>query len=146
MREAVEDTEGRDQLIVKSILRDRTIFLEVDYTIESDPNLYANKISVSMIDGSPLPEWLRIDDAGTLLSGEPPVGQEKLQLRIQITLSDDTVIVRYVDVNVDSGEIASLESLSDQYVAGSGLFEDKLKFEGDKFNSSADAITKSFLN
>ncbi|MEQ8427487.1 MAG: Ig-like domain-containing protein, partial [Gammaproteobacteria bacterium] len=146
LRQGIEDVNAEDQLVVKSILRDRTIFLEIDYTIESDPNLYASNVRVTMLDGSALPEWLRADDNGTLLSGEPPVGQEKLQLRIQITLSDETVIVRYVDVNVDSGEIASLQHISEQHVVGSGLFEDKLKLEASKFDSAADVVTKSFFN
>ena len=140
------EAEAKDQLIVKSILRDRTLFLEVDYTIASDPNLSATRISVLQVNGSPLPEWLRIDDQGKLVSGEPPVGTESVELRIEVTLSDETKIIRYVDVNVNSGEIASLQEMREEFIAGASLFENQIEKETIKFDNASKNIEKSFIN
>ena len=131
---------------IESILRDRTLFLEVDYIINSDPNLSASKISILLVNGEALPEWLRVDDQGRLISGEPPIGEENVQLRIQITLSDETVIVRYVDVNVNSGEIASLDIIGDELIAGVSLFENQVEKEAIKFDESANNIAKTFID
>ncbi|NOG61120.1 MAG: Ig-like domain-containing protein, partial [Proteobacteria bacterium] len=146
LRIGAPEAEAQDQLIVKSILRDRTLFLEVDYTINSDPNLLATRISVMQVNGNPLPEWLRVDDRGRLVSGEPPVGTENIELRIEIKLSNDTTIVRYVDVNVNSGEIASLEQFSTEVIAGASLFENQIEKEAIKFENASIDIEKSFIN
>jgi hypothetical protein len=140
------EAEAKDQLIVKSILRDRTLFLEVDYTVNSDPDLSATRISVIQVNGSPLPEWLRMDDKGRLVSGEPPVGTENIELRIEVTLSDDTKIIRYVDVNVNSGEIASLEQIGEELIASASLFENQIEKEAIKFENASKDIEKSFIN
>ncbi|GJM17480.1 MAG: hypothetical protein DHS20C13_28070 [Thermodesulfobacteriota bacterium] len=140
------EAEAQDQLIVKSILRDRTLFLEVDYSITTDPNLSAIRVSVQQLDGSPLPEWLRVDDNGGLISGEPPVGTEDIKLRIEVSLSDDTKIVRYVDVNVNSGEIASLQQIGSEIIAGSSLFENQIEKEAVKFDNTSKDIENLFIN
>ena len=140
------EAEARDQLLVKSILRDRTLFLEVDYTINSDPNLLALSINVLQVNGDPLPEWLRVDDKGRLVSGEPPVGAENVEIRIEVNLSDGTQVIRYVDVNVNSGEIASLGQISDEIIAGASLFENQIEKEAIKFDNDSKELEKSLFN
>ena len=140
------EAEARDQLLVKSILRDRTLFLEVDYSINSNPNLSALSIQVLQVNGSPLPEWLRLDDKGRLVSGEPPVGAENVELRIEVNLSDGTKVIRYVDVNVNSGEIAALEQIGDEMIAGASLFENQIEKEAIKFDNASKDLEKSLLN
>ena len=140
------EAESKDKLIVKSILRDRSLFLEVDYTINSDPNLLATSISVLQADGNPLPEWLRIDDKGGLISGEPPVGTETIELRIEVTLSDGTVVIRYLDVNVTSGEIAALQKIGNEFIAGASLFDEQIAQEAVKFDDSIEKIKNIFIN
>jgi hypothetical protein len=146
LRVGISEVESKDQLIIKSILRDRTIFLEVDYSISSNSNLSAANISVLQVNGSPLPDWLRIDDNGGLVSGEPPIGTDAVELRIEVTLSDGTVIVRYVDVNVNSGEIAALEQIGDEFIAGASLFEHQIDKEAIKFDNLTDEIRKALIN
>ena len=140
------EAEARDQLLVKSILRDRTLFLEVDYSINSNPNLSALSIQVLQVNGSPLPEWLRLDDKGRLVSGEPPVGAENVELRIEVNLSDGTKVIRYVDVNVNSGEIAALEQIGDEMIAGASLFENQIEKEAIKFDNASKDLEKSLFN
>ncbi|MFT5395760.1 MAG: hypothetical protein ACI85N_000948, partial [Gammaproteobacteria bacterium] len=146
LRVGTPEAESKDQLIVKSILRDRSLFLEVDYSINSDPNLLATSISVLQVNGSPLPDWLRVDDKGGLVSGEPPVGTEVIDLRIEVTLSDGTVIVRYIDVNVTSGEIAALQKIGEEFVAGASLFDKQIAQQAIKFEDSIDKIKNIFIN
>ena len=98
------------------------------------------------MNGDPLPPWLRVDDQGGLVSGEPPVGTESIGIRIEVTLSDNTVIVRYIDVNVTSGEIASLEQIGGEFIAGASLFNSQIEDEAAKFENSSDDLIKSFIN
>jgi Bacterial Ig domain len=146
LRIGTSEAESQDQLIVKSILRDRTLFLELDYVINSNPDLSTSNISVSQVDGSPLPEWLRVDDQGGLVSGEPPVGVEEIQIRIEVKLNNNTTIVRYVDVNVTSGEIAALQKVGDEVIAGASLFENQIEKEAVKFNNASKDLEKTFIN
>jgi len=128
LREGLE-AESEDELIVKSILRDRLLILEVDYLINSNPNLTADTISVLQLDGSPLPDWLRITDSGALLSGEPPVGTDNIRVKIEVMLSDGTKILRYIDVDVRSGEIAALQKITEELAGGAELYEFQLEKE-----------------
>ena len=146
LRIGIPEAETRDQLIVKSLLRDSVIFVAVDYTINSDPNLRADQIIVRQINGDPLPAWLRVNDEGKLVSGVPPVGINSVELRIEVKLSNDTVIIRYVDLNVSTGEIAALDRSNDEMIAGHSLFESQIEKEAVKFQNSSDDLAKSLLN
>ncbi|MCZ6804288.1 MAG: choice-of-anchor L domain-containing protein [Proteobacteria bacterium] len=146
LRAGIPDVETKDQLIVRSLLRDSVVFVEVDYTINSDPNLVATEIIVRQLNGDPLPDWLRVNDQGRLISGVPPIGMENIELRIEVRLSNDTVIVRYVDVNVSTGGIASLQESSEEMIAGNSLFENQIEKEAVKFQNSSDDIVKSLIN
>ncbi|MCG8379572.1 MAG: hypothetical protein MI865_08885, partial [Proteobacteria bacterium] len=146
LRIATPEAENRDHLLIKSILRDRTLFLEIDYVNSNADLITVSNISILQVDGNPLPEWLRIDDEGGLVSGEPPVGTETIELRIEVTLSDDTAIIRYIDVNVSSGEIAALEKVGNEFIAGASLFDQQIEEEAVKFENSSEDIKKSFIN
>jgi hypothetical protein len=142
----IENKEELDQLIVKSLMRDKTIYLEVDYIINSNPQLVATEILVQQLSGEPLPSWLRIDDNGTLISGEPPAGMEKIQLRIQVTLNDDSVILRYAEVDLKTGEIAAVNEVAEELIAGTTLFDQQLQKESSKFDDSARILLASLTN
>ena len=81
--------------------------------------------------GDPLPGWLKL--SGKLISGVPPTDIEKLELRIKIRLSNDAVIIRYIDVNLSTGEITPLKKISGVMIAGFSLFEDQIEKEAVKF-------------
>ena len=140
------EAEAQDQLVVKSLLRDRTIYLEVDYQINTSRDLNAVDYKVTELDGSALPDWLRIDDRGGLVSGEPPIGTEVIQLRVEVTLSDGTVIIRYMAVDVTSGEIAGLEQMDDNFIAGVGLFSNQLNELADSSDESLEALLADLMN
>ena len=146
LREGI-DAETEDELIVKSILRDRLLILEVDYLINSDPNLTADSISVLQVDGSPLPDWLHITDKGTFLSGEPPVGTDNIRVKIEVKLTDGTEIVRYIDVDVRSGEIAALQKVSEELTEdGSIVLEFEIINNLAKLDNESKSSGKTFIN
>jgi hypothetical protein len=108
--------------------------------------LVATEILVQQLSGEPLPSWLRIDDNGTLISGEPPAGMEKIQLRIQVTLNDDSVILRYAEVDLKTGEIAAVNEVAEELIAGTTLFDQQLQKESSKFDDSARILLASLTN
>ncbi len=109
LRVDVSDTDAKDELIIRSLLRDSTVFVKVDYELDSDLSLFVNEIIVQQLNGEPLPDWLKINDDGKLISGVFPVGVESIAFRIELRFSNDTVIVRYVDVVAATGKITSLQ-------------------------------------
>ncbi len=124
------------------MLYNRTLILEVDYDIVSDPDLEVDSIEVSRVDGEPLPEWMFEDQRQGVLMGDPPVGVETIELRMEVTLSDGTVIVRYCQVDVTSGEISELGgSASAQETLPS--FINQLAMGRGSFESSPQALVKA---
>jgi hypothetical protein len=115
MNEDADSFEEEDQLIVRTFLRDRTIYIELNYAINSRPDLNVESYEITLEDGSALPEWLNVDDKGGLVYGDPPVGVESIRLRLEVTLSEDPTIVRYFSIDTSSGEIASLVDMDSSY-------------------------------
>jgi hypothetical protein len=146
LRINTDATENQDHLSIRTLLRGRTIFIEIDYVIYSQRDLNAKKYSVTQLDGSALPEWLRIDDAGGLVSGDPPIGTDSFQLRIEITLSDDTVILRYIDVDLTSGEISSLQDFDADSMVEKPLFSNQINEIANKDQLEIDEILSNLSN
>ncbi|MBL4621587.1 MAG: hypothetical protein JKY89_04235, partial [Immundisolibacteraceae bacterium] len=107
-------TDQTDDLIIQSVLYNRSLILEVDFEINSDDSKTLESIKVNSVNDQPLPTWLSQDPNLYLLVGEPPIGVESVELRFEITLSDGSVVVRYCQINVASGEISeyTLDQLS----------------------------------
>jgi len=128
------EIDNVDKLILRTVLRDDAVYLEIDYQIFSNTNVEVVNYRVTMVDGSALPEWLRMDDSGALVTGYPPVGLEELQLRIEVVLTDGSTIIRYIEVDLTSGEIASIDEINSENVAGSS-FSDQLQGSDDSITS-----------
>ena len=124
------EVDDVDKLVLRTVLRDDAVYLEIDYQIFSNTNVEVVNYRVTMVDGSALPEWLRIDDSGALVTGYPPVGLEELQLRIEVALTDGSTIIRYIEVDLTSGEIAAINEISSENIAGSS-FSDQLQGSDD---------------
>ncbi|MBL1142161.1 MAG: DUF4347 domain-containing protein [Proteobacteria bacterium] len=107
LRVGDSDSEIKDQLIIKSLLRDSTIFLKVDSVLNSDLDLSVIDIKVNLLNGDLLPDWLNVNDEGKLISGVLPVGLEKIELKIEVKFSNNVVVVRNVHVNAFTGELAA---------------------------------------
>jgi hypothetical protein len=120
------DARENDQLVIRSILRERTLYLEVNYIVVSNPDLTTSSYSVTLANGDPMPSWLRLDDKGGLVSGEPPVGIQDIRLRIEVILSDGTTIIRYVSVDTFTGEITAMRDIDNAFIAGIETFTEQL--------------------
>ena len=136
------EAENLDALIVESFLRDRTLYISVNYSSVSNPDLEAVLYSASLANGDPLPEWLRVDSQSGLVTGAPPIGLESLELRIEVQLNDDTVVVRYVQIDLSNGEISELRRVSESNVPGTQIFSSQLQNAGTEFDRAVqDLIT-----
>ena len=136
------EAENLDALIVESFLRDRTLYISVNYSSVSNPDLEAVLYSASLANGDPLPEWLRVDSQSGLVTGAPPIGSESLELRIEVQLNDDTVVVRYVQIDLSNGEISELRRVSESNVPGTQIFSSQLQNAGTEFDRAVqDLIT-----
>ena len=124
--EADTSAEENDQLVIRSLLRERVLYVEINYFVVSNPDLQTSSYDVRLANGDPLPSWLRLDDKGGLLSGEPPVDVQDIQLRIEVTLSDGTSVVRYVSVDTFTGEITAMRDLNQEMVASAAVFTEQL--------------------
>ena len=132
--------EERDELIIESLVRGRTLYLEIKYIIVSNPNLQVTSFSASMLNSDPLPSWLSVDRETGFIRGEPPVDVETLQLRIEVSLNDGTIIVRYVEVEVTNGEISLVRDIADSSDIGTSLFSEQVMEVADRFTNSAKEI------
>ena len=115
-----------DQLVIRSLLSERTLYIEVNYVIVSNPDLSTSSYAVTLANGDPLPSWLRLDDKGGLISGEPPVDIQNIHLRVEIILSDGTTIIRYVSVDTFTGEITAMHDANNDLIAGTQTFTEQL--------------------
>ena len=115
-----------DQLVIRSLLSERTLYIEVNYVIVSNPDLSTSSYAVTLANGDPLPSWLRLDDKGGLISGEPPVDIQNIHLRVEIILSDGTTIIRYVSVDTFTGEITAMRDANNDLIAGTQTFTEQL--------------------
>ena len=104
--------------------------------------LEANSYSVQLANGDPLPSWIRVFDKGGFLTGRPPVDLQAIDLRVEVSLSDGTDIVRYIQVDVTSGEITALENINPDVLKLNGLptFSQQMGEVSDEFSSSVDEL------
>jgi len=146
LRTGISESEIQDELIISSLLLDSKIFVKVEYLINSDPSLSVIETMITQLNGSPLPDWLKINDQGKLITGVLPISVEKIELRIEVKFSNDTVIIRYVDIDASTGEIASLQEISKETIIGSDkLFNNQIEKEAVKFQESADNLAEFLI-
>ncbi len=121
--DAVDDTASdAGQIVVETLMRDRTILVEISDTLASDGGPQVDSYSVLQADGRPLPSWAQAADAGLLLM-EVPVDGGVLDLLITAHLADGSVITRAVTLQLSSGEVQSRE-YNDPVVP---MFEDQVR-------------------
>jgi len=126
----INDAE-RDELVVQSLLFDKTLILELDY-VTREGGSEVSSILATTVNQQPLPSWMAMDADQSLILGIPPVGTETVELRVEVVLENGITIVRYCAVNTLTGEISELErdgaetaqyrSFSDQLAMDSNAF------------------------
>ena len=100
--------------------------MEVEYILVSNPDLKISSYAVTLANGDPLPSWLRLDDKGGLITGEPPVGVQTIHLRVEVILNDGTSIIRYISVDTFTGEITAMRDVENIQIAGTQTFTNQL--------------------
>lgn len=139
---AQDESNGLDRLIIRSILRDQALYLDINYSILSNSTLKAVFYSVKLANGDPLPSWIQVYDNGALLTGRPPADLRTVDLRVEVTLSDATDIVRYIQVDVTSGEITTLESMDSEALKSTGvpIFSQRMGELSHEFSGSVEKL------
>jgi len=132
--------EENDQLVIRSLIRERMLYVDVDYMVVSNPDLKTSSYSVTLANGDPLPAWLRLDDRGGLVSGEPPVDIQNIRLRVEVNLSDGTTIIRYVSVDTFTGEITAMRDVESEAIAGTKTFSDQVNGLSGQLNQLKDDL------
>nr|WHW29446.1 hypothetical protein [uncultured bacterium] len=125
----LEDTDGNSvtgQLIIETYVRERVLFIDVNNTF--DPNIHGRVAGyrVEMIDGSPVPEWLRVVRDGFFVA-ERPADMPDLKLKISAVMANGQEISRGVHIDGPTGEIQPLKLRDDS----ADKAQPTIIFEGD---------------
>ena len=105
--DALDDTDGNSvtgQLIIETYVRERILFIDVNNTF--DPNIHGRVTGyrVEMIDGSPVPSWMRIVRDGFVVA-ERPADLPDMTLKISAVMANGQLISRGVQIDGPTGEI-----------------------------------------
>ena len=108
--DALDDTDGNGvtgQLIIETYVRERILFIDVNNTF--DPNIHGRVVGyrVEMIDGSDVPDWLRIVRDGFFVA-ERPADLPDLKLKISAVMANGQEFSRGVHIDGPTGEIQSI--------------------------------------
>ena len=123
-------------LTVHTTMMGSLLYIKIEHTQDMHAQFDVVKFTVLLANGQPLPNWLSVDPDSGLLSGVPPVGHERLQLKVQAQLRDGQVLSGYVEIEPDTGSITELEQLSSAEAAvGAARFSDQLAQAAQRFDS-----------
>ncbi len=135
---ATDVDQGKAQIVLDSMVRDRTLIVNLSSTALPD---HASVVEYKVVqaNGKPLPAWL--DRAGpSVLIGERPVDVEAIRLRIIALLSDGTTVERDVEIQTVSGEIKPYTA---KHVAVVPLFSDQLRTQTEQDGSDIESLLKA---
>ncbi len=94
---------GNDQIMIESVSRDRVIYMEVrDIGADSAPRMVEYQMRTR--DGSPLPDWIRMDRRGLAII-ERPVDAQELHLIVKAVRADGKVFEIPIVIQGATGEI-----------------------------------------
>ena len=94
---------GTDQVMIEAIARERVIYLEMrDIGADSDPRMVEYQLLTR--DGSPLPDWIRMDQRGLAII-ERPLDEETIRLIVRAIRADGQVVEMPIVVQGATGEI-----------------------------------------
>ncbi len=115
---------AREQIIIESIVRERTLIVQITNTLETGSKRIVD-YRITQADGTPLPDWL--DRAGTnLLIGRRAADLDTLKLRVEAVYSDGSIVVEEVKIDTATGEIQPLKN-GRQGSAAPALFSDQFR-------------------
>ncbi len=132
----------QDELILETLIYNKTLFLDIDYIIISDPTLEVSDVKVSQSNGDALPDWLVFNDENQQVIGQPPVDAENIRLMIEVELSNGVEVIRYVDIEVQTGVISEFSVENTVAATGTDLFSSQITQVAGEFEKNADAISQ----
>ena len=142
--ESDADPSLQDELILESLINNRTLYLDIEYLVITDQTLEVVSIKVTLPNGEALPNWLVFNEDERQVVGEPPVDAENIQFRVEVELNNGQQILRYVEIDVQSGVISELEiENTDIALLGTELFSNQLDNVATSYANNADAIIKA---
>ncbi len=103
------DAAGRGEsgppINIETMLRDRVLSISVGSG--AGPGDPLARVAVTLVDGRPLPAWLRADGKGYLV-GKVPGGVERIDLKVTSTFASGATSQRSVTIRTDRGTITPL--------------------------------------
>ena len=123
--DGLTDDSSVGELIIETYVRQRILFIDVNNTFDPSTHGTVLRYDVTMMDGSPVPDWVRIVRDGFIVA-ERPVAEFALELKISAVMSDGEVVSRGVRIDGPTGEINALELKEVEQGAASG-FADQLR-------------------
>lgn len=94
---------GNDQVMIESVVRDRVVYMEMsDIGGDSDPRMVEYQLRTR--DGTPLPDWIRMDARGLAII-ERPVDAETVRLIVRALRADGQVVEIPVIIQGATGDI-----------------------------------------
>jgi len=120
---AVGGSTAEPQVIVDTLMRDGTLFVEIRNTIDGNLDRSATRYRVTTLDGAPLPRWFEQAENGLLLA-DVPVHTPALDARITVTREDGSFLEHTVRIQTATGEVQPIHA--DSRVEQTGDFGTQL--------------------
>ncbi len=135
---------GNEQLMIESVVRDRVIYMEVrDIGKDGEPRIVEYQLRNR--DGSPLPDWIRMDQRGLAII-ERPVDADEIHLIVRAIRADGKVIDIAVVVQGATGEIQLDAPLAGKKIAAAEPLAKTLASASVAANDEAARLTAAFNN
>jgi fimbrial isopeptide formation D2 family protein len=134
---------GADYLTVHTTLSGSVLYIEVEHTRQSLERYDVASFGARQADGRPLPDWLTFDTKSGLLSGIPPVGEERLKLDIHAHLKDGRVLSGNVEIETDTGRLLSMKMKAPAGPGGGERFSTQVGRAANAFGNELARLRKA---
>ena len=129
---------GNDQIMIESVVRDRVIYVEMrDIGNDDDPRIVEYQLLTR--DGSPLPDWIRMDPRGLAII-ERPVDADTIRLIVCAIRADGEVIEIRVIIQGATGEIQLDDEHAEQVVRAETLEKMMARASGEADDEASNLI------
>jgi VCBS repeat-containing protein len=136
--QTAENEEDVLKLFVNTYVRQNTLYIDIASNEDSIDKTVVKNYKVASLDGTPLPEWIRMARDGFVIA-EPPADVRSIDLMITAELEDGSTIDRAVSIESLTGIIRMAE-LNAEEIQRAQSFSDKLKSELDQATDADDIL------
>ena len=105
---------GQDgnEMMVETIVRKRTLFIDVRTETGSNINELVSKLEVKMADGEELPDWIKVVRDGFIVV-ERPVDLRTLDLALVAVMANGNEIEHMISIDAPTGEIKPMKAATE---------------------------------